>query len=57
VRDNGGLAGLVSLDDVLLMLSRTLNQMAKGIHPAPEVEIPCAMPAARPTAAAPKRRR
>jgi CBS domain-containing protein len=57
VRDNGGLAGLVSLDDVLLMLSRTLNQMAEGIHPAPAVEIPSSAPVDRPAGAGPQRRR
>lgn len=57
VHDNGGLAGLVSLDDVLLMLSRTLNQMAEGIQPAPAVEVPSPAPAAHPTGAGPKRRR
>jgi CBS domain-containing protein len=57
VRDNGGLAGLVSLDDVLLMLSRTLGQMAEGIQPAPPVEGPSPTAPARQVAAGPKRRR
>ena len=35
VHDNGELAGLVSLDDLLLMLSQTLHQMAEGTHPVP----------------------
>jgi CBS domain-containing protein len=37
VDDMGRVVGLVSLDDLLLMLSRALNQLAEGIHPAPEV--------------------
>jgi CBS domain-containing protein len=36
VDDMGRVVGLVSLD-LLLMLSRALNQLAEGIHPAPEV--------------------
>jgi hypothetical protein len=32
----GGLVGLVSLDDLLLLLSRALNQLAEGIHPVPD---------------------
>ena len=35
VHDNGSLAGLVSLDDLLLKLSQTLHQMAEGTHPVP----------------------
>ena len=35
VHENGELAGLVSLDDLLLMLSQTLHQMAEGTHPVP----------------------
>ncbi len=34
VDEMGRLVGLVSLDDLLLMLSRALNQMAEGIRPA-----------------------
>jgi len=39
VDEMGWLVGLVSLDDLLLMLSRALNQLAEGIHPAPEVNV------------------
>jgi len=36
IDEMGRLVGLVSLDDLLLMLSRALNQLAEGIHPSPE---------------------
>lgn len=31
----GNLVGMVSLDDLLLLLSRELNEMAEGVHPTP----------------------
>ena len=37
VDEAGRMVGLVSLDDLLLMLSRALNQMAEGIQPAPAI--------------------
>lgn len=36
IDEMGRLVGLVSLDDLLLTLSRALNQLAEGIHPAPD---------------------
>ena len=36
IDEMGRLVGLVSLDDLLLTLSRALNQLAEGVHPAPE---------------------
>jgi CBS domain-containing protein len=37
VDDMGRLVGLVSLDDLLLMLSRALNQLGEGVHASPAV--------------------
>jgi len=57
VDNTAGLAGLVSLDDVLLLLSRALNQVAEGIRPAHRaVEAPAPAPAARPAPGGSRRR-